>query len=120
MHRKNDGLLQFHIGEEKYQYLGMPFGLISDPGVYQMLNGVISIVLRSYGIFYGLYIDDRCALLSNENPFVWWAMTALSCCCGHFLSLGYSENIRELKNLYVPVIHILSNKLIVKMLISLE
>ena len=90
MHRKCQGLLQFHMGDEGYQYVGMPFGIPTAPGVYQMLNNTISSLLRCYGILNCLYIDDRCLLQNDSNPIGGWLMTALSCCSGHFLSLNKS------------------------------
>ena len=86
MHPNCHGLLQFHLGEETYHYLGMPFGIPSAPGIYQMINGVISSLLRHYGVDNCLYIDDRCLLQDDDTEHLGWVLAALCTACGHFLS----------------------------------
>ena len=45
-----------HLGNEKFHFQGMPFGLTTAPSVYQSLNNVISTILRQFGIPNALYI----------------------------------------------------------------
>ena len=91
MHPNCHGFLQFHLGRETYHYLGMPFGIPSAPGIYQMLNNVISSLLRHYGVENCLYIDDRCLLQDDDSEHLGWVLAALCTASGHFLSLEKSS-----------------------------
>ena len=87
----SQGLLQFHCGDEKYAFTGLPFGLPTAPSIYQNTNNVLSSLMRQYGVLNVLYIDDRLLLNTDASPHLGWLLTAMATSTGHFLSLNKSQ-----------------------------